>query len=269
MLLILVIIFFLHGELADNQPAVQTGLPLSGRGIVIDPGHGGYDPGVFRRSLTEKNLNLAISLVLRDYLQGGGARVIMTRETDRDLLVLPAAGPRKRLDLKNRLAIIRTANPDLLVSIHVNASPSPLWSGAQVFHKRNCAQGRKLALLIQEELTRVLQNTNRPAQEGDFFLLNEAGVPAALVEAGFISNPEEARLLADERYRSRLAWAVTWALSGTLTVCIHQPLINSYASGHNLRANAVLTINLNMDALNTRVKILYNQNVGTNYFSLT
>ncbi|MBT9173796.1 MAG: Germination-specific N-acetylmuramoyl-L-alanine amidase [Syntrophomonadaceae bacterium] len=208
MLLILVIIFFLHRELADNQPAVQTGLPLSGRGIVIDPGHGGYDPGVFRRSLTEKNLNLAISLVLRDYLQGGGARVIMTRETDRDLLVLPAAGPRKRLDMKNRLAIIRAANPDLLVSIHVNASPSPLWSGAQVFHKRNCAHGHKLALLIQEELKRVLQNTNRPAQEGDFFLLNEAGVPAALVEAGFISNPEEARLLADERYRSRLAWAV-------------------------------------------------------------
>jgi N-acetylmuramoyl-L-alanine amidase len=207
-LLILTILFFLHGKLADNQSAVQPGLPLSGRGIVIDPGHGGYDPGVFRRSLTEKNLNLAISLVLRDYLQGGGARVIMTRETDRDLLALPAAGPLKRLDMKNRLAIIRAANPDLLVSIHINASPSPLWSGAQVFHKRDCTQGRKLALFIQEELTRVLQNTTRLAQEGDFFLLNEAGVPAALVEAGFISNPVEARLLADERYRLRLAWAV-------------------------------------------------------------
>jgi N-acetylmuramoyl-L-alanine amidase len=132
----------------------------------------------------------------------------MTRETDCDLLALPAAGPLKRLDMKNRLAIIRAANPDLLVSIHINASPSPLWSGAQVFHKRDCTKGRKLALIIQEELTRVLQNTTRLAQEGDFFLLNEAGVPAALVEAGFISNPVEARLLSDERYRSRLAWAV-------------------------------------------------------------
>jgi N-acetylmuramoyl-L-alanine amidase len=208
MLLISVILFFLRGELVDNQPAVQPGLPLSRRTVVIDPGHGGYDPGVFRRSLVEKNLNLAISQVLRSYLQGGGARVVMTREADYDLLVLPAAGPRKRLDMKNRLAIIKAAQPDLLISIHVNASPSPLWSGAQVFYMRNCADGRKLAVLIQEELARVLRNTERLAQEGDYFLLNEAGVPAALVEAGFISNPAEARLLADSSYRSRLAWAI-------------------------------------------------------------
>ncbi len=208
MLLILVILFFLHGELADNQPAVRSGLPLYGRNIVIDPGHGGYDPGVFRGDLIEKDLNLAISLVLRDYLQGSGARVVMTREADHDLLALPAAGPKKRLDMKNRLAVIRAADPDLLISIHINASPSPLWAGAQVFHQRDCAEGRKLALLIQEELIRVLRNTGRQAKEGDFFLLNEAGVPAALVEAGFLSNPREARLLRDERYRSRLAWAV-------------------------------------------------------------
>jgi len=195
-------------ELTVNTPAVQPGLPLSGKGIVIDPGHGGYDPGVFRRSLLEKDLNLAISLALRNYLQGGGARVVMTREADHDLLALPAAGPRKRLDMKNRLAIIKAAEPDLLISIHVNSSPSPLWSGAQVFHRRNCTEGRKLAVVIQEELTRVLQNTDRLAQAGDYFLLNEAGVPAALVEAGFISNPAEALQLADERYRSRLAWAV-------------------------------------------------------------
>lgn len=208
MLLILGILFFLHGKLADNQPAVQTGLPLSGKKIVIDPGHGGYDPGVFRRSLLEKDLNLAVSLVLRNYLQGGGASVVMTREADYDLLALPAAGPKKRLDMKNRLSIIKGAQPDLLISVHVNASLSPSWSGAQVFHRKNCIEGRKLAVLIQEELARVLQNTDRLAQEGDYFLLNEAGVPAALVETGFISNPEEARLLADARYRSRLAWAV-------------------------------------------------------------
>jgi hypothetical protein len=58
------------------------------------------------------------------------------------------------------------------------------------------------------------------------------------------------------------------ALSGTLPVSIRQLLINSYALGNNLRANAVPAINLNMEALNTRIKILYNQNVGTNYFSL-
>jgi len=208
LLLAVLILILLRGEPGEHCPAVRPGLPLSGRVIVLDPGHGGYDPGVFRHRVAEKELNLAVSLVLRDYLQGGGARVVMTRETDHDLLTLPAAGPKKKLDMKNRLAIIRAAHPDLLISIHTNASPSPLWSGAQVFHKQDCTEGRKLAVLIQEELTRVLENTDRLAKGADYLILNESGVPAALVEIGFISNPHEARLLADERYRLRLAWAV-------------------------------------------------------------
>lgn len=188
--------------------ATLPGLPLSGKIVVVDPGHGGYDPGVFRNNTREKDINLAVALALRNYLQGGGARVVMTRETDRDLLLLPAAGPKKKLDMKHRLQVIHTAKPDLVISIHANAISSPHWSGAQTFYKNGCEKSKKLAELIQLELVRVLQNTTRAARPGDFFILNEAGVPAALVETGFISNPREAGLLAEQKYQSRLAWAV-------------------------------------------------------------
>ncbi|MBS4030539.1 MAG: N-acetylmuramoyl-L-alanine amidase [Clostridiales bacterium] len=207
-LVLLGALFFAGIFTANSRAVTSTGLPLSGITVVIDPGHGGYDPGVTRDNIEEKNVVLGISYALRDYLQTGGARVVMTRESDRDLLVLPTAGPKKKQDMKHRLFIIHSASPDLVVSIHANAISAPRWRGAQVFYNADCETGKRLAELIQTELANVLKNTDRQAKPGNYLILNEAGVPAVLVESGFLSNPAERELLSDEEYQSQLAWAV-------------------------------------------------------------
>ena len=185
-----------------------AGLPLAEKTFVIDPGHGGYDPGVIRNSVEEKNVVLDISLALRDYLQSAGARVVMTREIDKDLLVLPTAGPKKKQDMKNRLFIIRQAEPDMLISVHANAIGSYRWRGAQVFYSADSADSKVLAEMMQQELTRVLANTDRQAKTGDYLLLHEIDVPTVIVEVGFISNPEERRLLETQNYQSKVAWSI-------------------------------------------------------------
>ncbi len=208
-LLVTLLLVFLVRQISHSaHPVIRPGLPLSLKTIVIDPGHGGYDPGVEKNNLLEKDIALAISLVLRGYLQAGGARVVMTREGDYDLLTMPIAGPKKRKDMEHRLQIINSADADLVVSIHVNSISSSRWSGSQVFYHEDCPDSRALALIIQQELARVLKNTDRAAKPGNYLILNESHSPAVLVEAGFLSNPKEARLLADKRYQSQVAWAV-------------------------------------------------------------
>lgn len=207
--LILLGVLFFVGIIKANSTAVSsTKLPLSGITVVIDPGHGGYDPGVIRENIEEKNVALGISYALRDYLQSGGARVVMTRESDRDLLVLPTAGPKKKQDMKHRLFIINSASPDLVISIHANAISAPRWRGSQVFYNADSNEGKRLAEIIQTELANVLKNTDRQVKPGDYLVLNEVNVPAALVESGFLSNPAERVLLSDEEYQSQLSWAI-------------------------------------------------------------
>lgn len=185
-------------------------LPLSNVVIGVDPGHGGYDPGMVASEGTviEKEIVLGISLYLQEYLHQGGARVVMTRKTDMDLLELPAAGPKKRRDMNNRLAVLEKSRVDLLVSVHANSFPSSQWRGAQTFYQGGREDGKIIADCLQSELARVLQNTDRAAQSGDFFLLRELGAPGAIVEVGFLSNHEEALLLLDPDYQKKIAWAI-------------------------------------------------------------
>lgn len=185
-----------------------SGLALTGKTFIIDPGHGGYDPGVWRNDIEEKAVTLEIALVLRDVLQSAGARVVMTRESDRDLLVLPTAGPKKKQDMKNRLIIITNTKPDYVISIHANAISSSRWRGAQVFFQSENEESKTLARTVQQEMTRILANTDRQTKPGNYFILNETDAPAILVETGFISNPQEARLLADPAYQCSVAWAI-------------------------------------------------------------
>ncbi len=186
---------------------IQYRMPLAAKVIAIDPGHGGYDPGVFDHNVIEKEVNMAVALILREYLQQGGATVIMTREKDMDLLEV-SKGPKKRLDMKNRLNIIEKSEANLLLSIHCNAIASPICSGAQTFYKEGDDEGMRLAGLIQKELIRVLENTNRPIKTGEYYLLENSSIAGAVVEVGFLSNPEEAILLKDPHYQKKVAWAI-------------------------------------------------------------
>ncbi|NLP37394.1 MAG: N-acetylmuramoyl-L-alanine amidase CwlD [Firmicutes bacterium] len=183
-------------------------MPLKGKVIVLDPGHGGYDPGVMKNGIEEKEIVLKIAFKLRDYLQAAGARVVMTRESDRDFLDVPAAGPKKQQDMTNRMQIVNAAGPDLFISLHVNAIGSPIWHGAQVFYKTDCTASKEYAEKIQQELRRVLGNTERQIKPGNYYVLNHADSAAVLVECGFLSHPREAQELCEPAYQSKVAWAV-------------------------------------------------------------
>jgi N-acetylmuramoyl-L-alanine amidase len=187
-------------------------MPLSGRMIVVDPGHGGPDGGaVSDAGIVEKDITLKISLFLRDYLQEAGALVIMTRERDTDL-----ASPgtlrlrlRKAEDLMRRIQLTKEKRADALISIHLNAIPSPRWSGAQTFYNPVREENQKLATFIQAELIRNLGNTDRlPKQKGDVYILKESPVPTALVEVGFLSHPQEAQLLGSTDYQKKVAASI-------------------------------------------------------------
>jgi len=203
--------------LLQDTPATQTWtywtLPLSGKTIVVDAGHGGVDGGaVSKRGAVEKDLNLAIALYLRDYLQQAGALVIMTREDDRDLADEGTRGfsRRKTEDLMRRVELIRREKPDLVVSIHMNSIPSPRWHGAQTFYYPNHPDNAELAALIQDEIRRNLENTNRSAgKANEVFLLKAIeDIPSVLVEVGFLSNPQEAGRLTDPEYQRAAAASI-------------------------------------------------------------
>lgn len=190
----------------------QEWMPLAGRVILVDPGHGGPDGGaVSEEGLLEKEVALNISLFLRDYLQEAGALVIMTREEDTDLAAPDSKRLRQRKveDLMKRVHLISQKKVDAFISIHLNAIPSPRWSGAQTFYNPVREENKRLATFIQAELIRQLGNTQRLAkQKGDVYILKQSKVPTVLVEVGFLSNPKEASLLSTRAYQQKLAASI-------------------------------------------------------------
>ncbi|WP_058300229.1 N-acetylmuramoyl-L-alanine amidase CwlD [Gorillibacterium timonense] len=213
-LVLLFLMILVFGYQLPSTPATASwNMPLSGKVIAIDPGHGGPDGGaVSGEGLVEKDVNLAVALYLRDYLQQAGALVVMTRETDKDLADSGTKGysKRKTEDLVRRAQALNERNIDLFLTIHMNSIPSPKWSGAQAFYTANHPDNAALAALIQDEIRRNLANTDRVAKPVDktVYLLKMMKVPSVLVELGFLSNPGEARSLSQPSYQQKLAATV-------------------------------------------------------------
>jgi len=179
--------------------------------IIIDPGHGGLDQGATRGKYIESDITLQISKKLAQNLSQAGAMVIMLRENESDLAgdeFTGTIGQHKREDMKKRVAKANQARADLYISIHTNAVPNTVWTGAQTFYKPNNEESKIIAKAVQEELSKTLGNTKRKAAPGSYFVLNHTKMPAILIETGFISNPREAALLADGKYQSKLAFAI-------------------------------------------------------------
>ncbi|WP_437182652.1 N-acetylmuramoyl-L-alanine amidase CwlD [Shouchella lonarensis] len=207
-----IVLFWFQADRSSNGSPTTWHMPLSGKVIVLDPGHGGIDGGATSKSgLIEKEVTLAVALKLRDYLQEAGALVFMTREEDMDLADEDVVKIRRRKvqDLKRRVQVVNESSADLFVSIHMNAIPSPKWRGAQTFYHLKEHKNAELATLIQDELRNQLENTKRHAKPiHHVYLLKEAKIPGVLVEAGFLSNPDEARLLETEEYQRKLAASI-------------------------------------------------------------
>lgn len=187
-------------------------LPLSGKTIVLDPGHGGPDGGAVGEDNTvEKDIALEVSKQLQRYLQQAGALVYLTRETDTDLAAEDTKGlsRRKSEDIRNRLEFIETKQADFFLTIHLNALSSERWRGAQTFYYPSLDENRHLARMVQDEIRLNLENTEREALQIDgIYLLKHAETAGALVEIGFLSNVEERELLKQETYQEQMAASI-------------------------------------------------------------
>ena len=208
---LLVLFLILQHDFIEDDSWNTWNLPLSGKIILLDAGHGGPDGGAGTGKTLEKDIALEITLKVRDYLQQQGALVIMTRETDKDLADPDTRGysRRKVEDLKKRLKMINKTDNDLFVSIHLNAIPSSRWSGAQTFYAPHHQENARAAKFIQEELRKNLENTNRKAKPlNQVYILKNAKKPGALVEVGFLSNPGEKAMLKKDSYQEKVAISI-------------------------------------------------------------
>lgn len=178
--------------------------------IVIDVGHGGYDPGkVSIDNVLEKDINLDIALKLRDYLEAQDCIVYMTRETDMSLCD-SGSGSKKQSDMQNRVSLVEEVQPDLMISIHQNSYPSESVHGAQTFYYHTSDSSEYLAECIQTCLIEYAdpENTRQHKSNSSYYILKNVSCPAALVECGFLSSPTECALLSSDSYQDKLAYSI-------------------------------------------------------------
>jgi N-acetylmuramoyl-L-alanine amidase len=199
-----------HTGLREKQVyEVMSWTTLSQR-IIIDPGHGGMDPGAIGPGgALEKEINLQVALQLAKILRQAGAEVMLIRENDRDFSTSPKGyAQKKQEDLKARVEMINQAGGDMLISIHANSFPTDKWSGGKTFYERSSPEGKELAKAIQQSLNNIMGNTDRKEKPIDAYLLNKTDTLGVIVEVGFISNPQEEKLLQNTAYQEKLAWAI-------------------------------------------------------------
>lgn len=182
--------------------------------VVIDPGHGGNDPGkVGVNDALEKDINLKIALLVKSFLEQDDIKVILTRDGDYGLYK-ESDSNKKVTDIKKRVEMIETPGTRLAVSIHQNSYGSGEITGAQVFYYTHSEEGKKAAEIMQEQLIAgVDQSNHRQAKANDnYYILKKSTTPSIIVECGFLSSKEEATLLCDEDYQEKLAWNIHLAI---------------------------------------------------------
>ncbi len=200
--LLLVLFFFICIYSVGVVHALS--LPLLGKVIYLDPGHGGEDPGAVYSGVLEEDINLEITLRLRDVLEKNGAIVYLTRDDDYDLSV-KNTNNRKRSDLSQRVNIINDSNSDIYLSIHLNADSSGNWSGPQVFYADNLEDNKTIAKELQLLLNTELNTKRNYKTINDAYMYQRINVPGVLVEVGFISNKVELSKLKTDNYQLKVA----------------------------------------------------------------
>ncbi len=180
---------------------VSASLPLSGKVIIVDSGHGGIDPGTLHDNIYEKDINLAVSLYLEKELSILGASVILTRSGDYDLSS-PNTTWRKRSDFDNRINLINNSNADLYLSIHMNYLNDSSYSGAQVFYT---SENENLANIVQSYMNKKLDSDRITKIMPNTYMYEKINIPGILIECGFLSNEKERELLITKEYQKKLA----------------------------------------------------------------
>jgi N-acetylmuramoyl-L-alanine amidase len=169
----------LYIKLSDLNKTADTKYVIIGsnRKVVLDAGHGGKDVGAINGKTYEKDINLAVALLVEKYLKESGIRVVQTRSTD------------EFISLKRRVEITNAQNPDVFVSVHVNSSEKPSISGVETHWFTPLSND--FAKDIHRHISSNLATPDRGIFKSMFYVIHHSLMPAILVEIGFISNEKE------------------------------------------------------------------------------
>ena len=188
--------------------------PSTSKVIVLDAGHGKPDEGaVGIYGTTEEAINLKITLKLKALLEESGAQVILTRSVENGIYSSECTTikSKKVSDIKNRVKIGNTEGVDIFISIHLNKFEQEKYRGWQAFYQQNSEDSKMLATCIQEGLNNEISeyhNDRVPLKLSKIYIMDNVKAPTVTIECGFLSNKEEAKLLEEDEYQSRLAWGI-------------------------------------------------------------
>ena len=197
----------------QNKYISTVSLPASGKTIVIDAGHGVPDEGAqSSNGTTEAETNLKIALKLQNLLEQSGCTVILTRSDENAIYDIDSKTlkQKKISDIKNRVKIGNESSADLFVSIHLNKIPQQQYFGWQTFYKSSDENSTKLAKCIQSSLNESIQKENNRVAKTieNIYIIKHVEIPITIVECGFLSNPDEEKLLLEDEYQNKLAWGI-------------------------------------------------------------
>lgn len=197
-----------------NKPVPKTNYNftpgLKDKVIVIDPGHGGSDSGAIGPNKTqEKTITLAIGQKLKALLEKAGAKVVMTRQTDVDVYG-PNASATNELQARSNVANNNKA--DLFLCLHIDAFSQPSAGGITTHYYQKTGYDAMLAQNIQDQLDNITSFSDRGTKASGFYVLKHTDMPAVLIEMGFISNPDEERMLNTPQMQQQLGQSIVQGL---------------------------------------------------------
>ncbi len=199
---LMLVMFFLSVFCFGRVNAIIRDYSLLGKYICLDAGHGGRDSGALSSSFMEKDMNLLLTQKLEKELVSKGAFVYMTRDGDYDLS--RSTVNKKRDDLYRRVLMINQSGCDMYVSMHLNASPSTRWNGIQVFYSNILKENKVIADVITHTMKENMKNVRDVKCENGYYMYSKLKVPGVLVEAGFVSNPNDNYKIRQGKYQDIL-----------------------------------------------------------------
>lgn len=196
--------------LTVSQPPAEEAetpqLPLTGFLVVLDAGHGGWSSGAYYEKISEKDLDLTVTLLVAELLEEKGCQVLLTRSDD------------TYVSLGDRCQIANNAGADIFVSIHANASDeSKTFQGIYTYYYPGKTAGKALAKALQNAIVRETEAIDRGVLSEDFAVVRMTQMPASLVEMGFMSCREELARLCDPEYQEKLAQGIAQGIEDYLT----------------------------------------------------
>lgn len=168
---------------------------FGGKVIVLDPGHGGYDPGATRNNVFEKDITLSIASLLEEKLKQQGATVVMTRNND------------NFVSLEDRVILSNNKKPDIFVSVHINSSENADAHGIETHYFKD--DSVDLAKSIHHAMASEIEETDRGILKSRFYVIRHTNEPSVLLELGFISNDDERNLLLLQEQQEKFADAIS------------------------------------------------------------